>query len=164
MIVIDQEQIVEVPAHFASRVQSSMHIEIGALRKRRKLQRQHAHLDLGADVQLALHPFLGRRRALEVLEGLLFQLIAAGFILLTVSLGSGMIFINDLFAQHLAHKTILSIVAWLVFGTLLWGRRFRGWRGRVAVRMTLAGILLLLLSYFGTKLVLEVLLERSWQT
>ena len=102
--------------------------------------------------------------ALEVLEGLLFQLIAVGFVLLTVSLGSGLLFVNDLFAQHLAHKTILSIITWLIFGTLLWGRRFRGWRGRVAVRMTLAGILLLLLSYFGSKLVLEVLLERSWQT
>ena len=103
-------------------------------------------------------------QALEVLEGLLFQLIAAGFILLTISLGSGLLFVDDLFAQHLAHKTILSMITWLIFGTLLWGRRFRGWRGRVAVRMTLAGILLLLLSYFGSKLVLEVLLERSWQT
>ncbi|MFT5372650.1 MAG: ABC-type uncharacterized transport system permease subunit [Lysobacterales bacterium] len=102
--------------------------------------------------------------ALEILERLLFQLIGIGFVLLTISLGTGLLFVSDMFAQHLAHKTILSIIAWLVFGTLLWGRRFRGWRGRVAVRMTLAGILLLLLSYFGSKLVLEVLLDRSWQT
>jgi ABC-type uncharacterized transport system permease subunit len=102
--------------------------------------------------------------ALETLESLLFQLISAGFVLLTVSLGTGLLFVSDLFAQHLAHKTFLSIMAWLVFGTLLWGRRFRGWRGRVAVRMTLAGVLLLLLSYFGSKLVLEVIFERSWQT
>jgi ABC-type uncharacterized transport system permease subunit len=102
--------------------------------------------------------------ALETLESLLFQLITAGFIILTISLGTGLLFVNDLFAQHLAHKTILSIIAWLVFGTLMWGRRFRGWRGRVAVRMTLAGVLILLLSYFGSKLVLEVILERSWQT
>ena len=102
--------------------------------------------------------------ALETLEILLFQLITAGFVLLTFSLGTGLLFVNDLFAQHLAHKTILSIIAWLVFGTLLWGRRFRGWRGRVAVRMTLSGVLILLLSYFGSKLVLEVFLERSWQT
>ena len=102
--------------------------------------------------------------ALDILEALLFQLIGAGFILLTISLGTGLLFVNDLFAQHLAHKTILSIIAWLIFGTLLWGRWFRGWRGRVAVRLTLAGIVLLLLSYFGRKLVLEVLLERSWQT
>lgn len=102
--------------------------------------------------------------ALETLEELLFQLITAGIILLTISLGTGLLFVNDLFAQHLAHKTILSIIAWLVFSSLLWGRRYRGWRGRVAVRMTLAGVLILLLSYFGSKLVLEVLLHRSWQT
>lgn len=102
--------------------------------------------------------------ALDVLEGLLFQLITAGFIVLTVSLATGLVFVNDLFAQHLVHKTVLSIFAWLVFGTLLWGRQFRGWRGRVAVRLTLAGIALLLLSYFGSKLVLEVLLGQSWQS
>ena len=101
--------------------------------------------------------------ALDILEALLFQLITVGFVLLTISLATGLVFVSDLFAQHLAHKTILSIIAWLIFGTLLWGRWFRGWRGRVAVRMTLAGIVLLLLSYFGSKLVLEVLLERSWQ-
>jgi len=102
--------------------------------------------------------------ALDMLERLLFQLITAGLVFLTISLASGLLFVNDLFAQHLAHKTILSIFAWLVFGILLWGRKFRGWRGRVAVRMTLAGIVLLLLSYFGSKLVLEIILNRSWQT
>ncbi|NNE05947.1 MAG: cytochrome c biogenesis protein CcsA [Xanthomonadales bacterium] len=101
---------------------------------------------------------------LEILEGLLFQLNGIGFTLLTLSLGSGLIFVNDLFAQHLAHKTMLSILAWLVFGVLLWGRWRRGWRGRIAVRMTLAGMALLLLSYFGSKLVLEIVLQRSWQT
>jgi ABC-type uncharacterized transport system permease subunit len=110
-----------------------------------------------------LNPFIRALPALEALEQLLFRLIAAGFILLTISLLSGMMFINDMFAQHLAHKTILSIITWLVFGVLLWGRRYRGWRGRVAVRLTLAGIALLLLSYFGSKLVLEILLQRGWQ-
>jgi ABC-type uncharacterized transport system permease subunit len=100
---------------------------------------------------------------LEVLERLLFQLIATGFILLTVSLFSGLAFVSDLFAQHLVHKTSLSILAWLVFGLLLFGRWRYGWRGRKAVRLCLAGIALLLLSYFGSKLVLENLLGRSWQ-
>ena len=94
---------------------------------------------------------------------LLFQLIAVGFILLTVSLGSGLLFVDNLFEQHLAHKSILSISAWIIFGTLLWGRRAWGWRGRTAVRMTLAGILLLILAYFGSKLVLEVMLGSGWQ-
>jgi len=100
--------------------------------------------------------------ALETLEELLFHLIKAGFAILTISLLTGLIFVSDLFGQHLAHKTVLSIFAWLVFALLLWGRWKRGWRGRVAVRMTLAGIVLLLLSYFGSKLILEVFLQRSW--
>ncbi len=100
--------------------------------------------------------------ALETLEELLFHLIKAGFVVLTVALSAGIIFVSDLFGQHLAHKTLLSLFAWLVFALLLWGRWKNGWRGRVAVRMTLAGITLLVLAYFGSKLVLEVLLQRSW--
>ncbi len=100
--------------------------------------------------------------ALDTLEELLIHLIKAGFVVLTLSLITGLIFVNDLFGQHLGHKTILSIMAWLVFGVLLWGHWKRGWRGRVAVRMTIAGIIILLLSYFGSKLVLEIFLERSW--
>lgn len=100
--------------------------------------------------------------ALDTLESLLFHLIKIGFAVLTIALATGLVYVDDLFGQHLAHKTILSIFAWLIFALLLWGRWKRGWRGRVAVRMTLAGIALLLLSYFGSKLVLEILLERSW--
>lgn len=111
-----------------------------------------------------LSPLVRSLPALEVLENLLFKLIGLGFILLTVSLVSGVMFINDIFAQHLMHKTILSIMAWLVFGILLFGRWRYGWRGSLAVRLTLAGIVLLILSYFGTKLVLEVVLGRSWQS
>lgn len=101
---------------------------------------------------------------LEILERLLFRLIASGFVLLTLSLLSGLAFVSDLFAQHLVHKTILSTLAWLIFGLLLWGRWRYGWRGRQTVRWTLAGIFLLVLSYFGSKLVLEVFLGRSWRS
>jgi ABC-type uncharacterized transport system permease subunit len=111
-----------------------------------------------------INPLVRSLPPLEVLENLLFKTIAAGFILLTVSLASGIMFINDIFAQHLVHKTILSILAWLVFGTLLWGRWRYGWRGSLAVRLTLAGIFLLILSYFGSKLVLEMILGKSWQS
>ncbi len=100
--------------------------------------------------------------ALDTLESLLFLLIKIGFAVLTIALITGLLYVDDLFGQHLAHKTLLSIFAWLVFALLLWGRWRKGWRGRVAVRMTLAGIALLLLSYFGSKLVLEVLLQRNW--
>jgi ABC-type uncharacterized transport system permease subunit len=111
-----------------------------------------------------LVPLVRSLPPLEVLESLLFKTIAAGFALLTVSLLSGIMFINDIFAQHLVHKTILSIMAWLVFGIMLWGRWRYGWRGSLAVRMTLAGIILLVLSYFGSKLVLEMILGKSWQS
>lgn len=101
---------------------------------------------------------------LDKLERLLFMMIQAGFVLLTISLISGLIYVDDLMAQHLAHKTVLSILAWIVFGALLLGRWRKGWRGIIAVRLTLAGIALLLLSYFGSKLVLEVILGRSWHS
>ncbi len=110
-----------------------------------------------------LNPLVRTLPPLEVLENLLFKLIATGFLLLSVSLLSGLLFINDIFAQHLLHKTVLSITAWLMFGLLLWGRWRYGWRGSLAVRMTLAGIVLLVLAYFGSKFVLEIFLGRSWQ-
>ena len=100
--------------------------------------------------------------ALDTLEQLLIHLIKAGLVVLTVSLITGLVFVNDLFGQHLGHKTLLSIFAWLIFVLLLWGHWKKGWRGRVTSRMTLAGIVILLLSYFGSKLVLEIILQRSW--
>ncbi|MCP5196821.1 MAG: cytochrome c biogenesis protein CcsA [Gammaproteobacteria bacterium] len=97
---------------------------------------------------------------LTTMEAMLFQLIGAGFILLTVTLLSGLFFLHDLFAQHLAHKALLSFIAWSVFGVLLWGRWRFGWRGRIAIRWTLSGFAFLMLAYFGSKLVLELVLQR----
>ena len=97
---------------------------------------------------------------LQTMESLLFQLIGAGFVLLSVSLATGFIFLEDLFAQHLAHKTVLSLTAWLVFAVLLWGRLVHGWRGQTAIRWTLGGFAALMLGYFGSKAVLELILHR----
>jgi len=97
---------------------------------------------------------------LTLTEGLMFQLIAAGFVLLTLTLLTGILFVDNLFAQHLIHKTVLSIAAWVVFGALLFGRWRYGWRGRRAVRMTLSGMALLLLAFFGSRFVLELVLKR----
>jgi ABC-type uncharacterized transport system permease subunit len=94
-------------------------------------------------------------------EVLLFRLIGAGFALLTLTLLSGMLFIANIRAQHLVHTTVLSIVAWLIFGALLWGRWRHGWRGRSAVNLTLTGMAMLLLAFFGSKFVLEVILHRT---
>ncbi len=99
---------------------------------------------------------------LKVQEDLLFLLIALGFFLLTLSLATGVAFVADMLAQHLAHKTVLSVIAWLMFGVLLWGRWRYGWRGRTVVRLSLGGFTVLGLAYFGSKLVLELFLERHW--
>ncbi len=92
---------------------------------------------------------------LQVMEKLLFDFILAGFIGLTLALISGFVFLEDVFAQHLVHKTVLSIIAWLVFAILLMGRFTFGWRGRTAIRWTLSGFVSLMLAYFGSKFVLE---------
>lgn len=100
--------------------------------------------------------------ALETMERLLFKLITAGLVLLSIGLASGAWFIRDLLAQHLAHKTILSCLAWIMYAMLLVGRQRWGWRGTVAVRYCLTGFFVLLLAYFGSKLALELMLGRSW--
>ena len=97
---------------------------------------------------------------LQTMESLLFQLIGIGFTLLSMALLTGFFFLEDIFAQHLVHKTVLSLLAWLVFATLLWGHWRFGWRGRTAIRWTLGGFGFLMLAYFGSKLVLELLLGR----
>jgi ABC-type uncharacterized transport system permease subunit len=97
---------------------------------------------------------------LTLTESLMFQLIGAGFALLTVAILIGLLFVANPFAQHLLHKMVLSIAAWIVFGALLFGRWRYGWRGRRAVRMTLAGMVLLLLAFFGSRFVLELVLKR----
>jgi len=97
---------------------------------------------------------------MESMESLLFQVIYIGVVILTLALFNGLLTLQDMFAQHLVHKTILSISAWLVFVTLIWGRWRYGWRGRMAIRWTLSGLFTLLLAYFGSKLVLELILNR----
>lgn len=125
----------------------------------------YAGLVLAVDHSLKRHELGPRIRnlpPLDKLEGFLFGLVATGFVVLTIALASGLLYVDNLMAQHLVHKTVLACMAWLVFGALLMGRWLRGWRGATAVRLSLAGIGLLLLSYFGSKLVLEVILGRSW--
>lgn len=100
--------------------------------------------------------------SMEALESGTFQALGAGFAVLTLALFSGFIFVRDLFAQHLIHKTVLSCLAWVVFAVLLFGRWRFGWRGRLARNWTLSGFALLGLAYFGSKIVLESILGRHW--
>lgn len=94
-------------------------------------------------------------------EALLFRLIGAGFVGLTLTLLTGALFVQNIRGQHLAHTIVLSIVAWLIFGALLWGRWRHGWRGTRAVNLTLIGMAMLALAFFGSKFVLEVVLKRA---
>ena len=126
------------------------------------------HVLLMALLERRLHggdlPFgLQKLPPLLTMEKLLFRIIAAGFVLLTLTLGSGIIFSEELFgkAMRFNHKTVFGILSWLIFAALLGGRQLYGWRGRIAVRWTLAGFLMLVLAYVGSKFVLEVLLGRT---
>jgi ABC-type uncharacterized transport system permease subunit len=100
---------------------------------------------------------------LLTMEILLFRIVWAGFILLTLTLASGVMYSEELFgrAARLNHKTVFGALSWIIFAALLCGRHVYGWRGRVAVRWTLAGFLMLVLAYIGSKFVLEVILGRS---
>jgi ABC-type uncharacterized transport system permease subunit len=99
---------------------------------------------------------------LDALEKIMFRLIGAGFCLLTLALFTGFVFVTNLFTQNLVQKTVLSLIAWLLFGVLLIGRIRFGWRGRSAVRWTLSGFGVLAVAYFGVKFVLESVLGRHW--
>ena len=99
---------------------------------------------------------------LETTEKLLYAGTAAGFTVLALSVVSGVTFIEDLFAQHLVHKTGLSVMALVLFGILLLGRHFAGWRGKRAVYLYLASFVVLSLAYFGSRFILEEILGRSW--
>ena len=99
---------------------------------------------------------------LETTERLLYGLAAAGFLILLLAVFSGFLFVNNLFAQHLVHKTALSLLALLLFGVLLAGRWLAGWRGRRAVYLYLWGFAVLGLAYFGSRFVLEEILGRTW--
>jgi ABC-type uncharacterized transport system permease subunit len=107
------------------------------------------------------HLWLRALPPLTELETLLFRSIAVGFVLLTATLLTGVLFVDNLLAQHLVHKTVLSLLSWLVFGGLLLGRHLRGWRGSKAVRWTLTAMALLVLAFFGSKFVLELVLHRA---
>lgn len=92
---------------------------------------------------------------LQTMERLLFAMVWTGFILLTLALGFGFFEVEQLFT----HKVILSVIAWCIFGALLIGRVFLGWRGRTAIRYTLSGVTFLIMAFFGSKLVLELILS-----
>jgi ABC-type uncharacterized transport system permease subunit len=108
-------------------------------------------------------PFIRALPPLLEMEALLFRILLAAFILLTLTLVSGVFFSEQLFGRPFKanHKTIFGFISWLIFGSLLAGHYIRGWRGRKAVYWTLAGFTALLFAYVGSKVVLELILQRG---
>jgi len=117
---------------------------------------QRLHRGAPAAAEPATPPLL-------TLERYLFRLIGIGFVLLTVALASGILFSESLFGKPVTftHKNVFSVAGWAAFAVLLFGRWRYGWRGRTALKWILAGTLLLVLGYLGSKFVLEVLLHRG---
>jgi ABC-type uncharacterized transport system permease subunit len=99
---------------------------------------------------------------LLTLESLLFRLLGLGFALLTLTLVTGVVFSEEIFHKpaELNHKTVFAVLSWIIYAVLLGGRRLRGWRGKLAVRWTWFGFVMLLLAYVGSRFVLEVILHR----
>jgi ABC-type uncharacterized transport system permease subunit len=102
--------------------------------------------------------------ALLTMEKLLFRMIGIGFVLLSLTVLSGVVFSEQLFGRALRwdHKNVFALLSWILFAALLAGRRWRGWRGKTALRFTLAGFATLALAYVGSRFVFEVVLHRGF--
>lgn len=105
--------------------------------------------------------FIRTLPALEDMEYFLFNLIGIGLFLLSISLLSGFYYLDNLFGSNVAHKTILSILSWIIFSALLMGRWKYGWRGKTAVRWTISGFAVLALAFFGSKFIQEFLIDKK---
>jgi ABC-type uncharacterized transport system permease subunit len=106
-----------------------------------------------------IHRFwVNKLPSLQSMEGLLFDMILVGFVLLSLALGLGFVYVQDLMAQHIAHKTVFSVLSWLLFGTLLVGNWRAGWRGKLAANITIYAFILLAIGFVGSKFVLELVL------
>lgn len=104
---------------------------------------------------------IGIMPPLQTMETLLFDIVWAGFLFLTFSIATGVIYIDDIFEQKLSHKTVFSILSWIIYAVLLGGHKIYGWRGAAAVRWVLGGFVALMLAYFGSKLVIEVIIGQA---
>ncbi len=144
----------ELQSHIFFSVTAYCLLGLGALQALLvSIQSRHLHNHKPGGFIRALPP-------LNAMERILFTLLTAGFVLLSLSLLSGFAFLDDMFAQQLVHKTILSLGAWILFATLLFGRWRYGWRGKLAVKWTLWAFTLLIFAYFGSKFVIEIVIGR----
>jgi len=123
------------------------------------LQESRLHTRPGSGQGGLLGKAIDRLPALLTMEKLLFRLIGLGFVLLTLTVLTGFVFSEQLFGRD--HKTVFTLMSWVLFGALLAGRVWRGWRGKMALRFTLTGFATLLLAYVGSRFVMEVVLHRG---
>jgi len=152
--ILLKDQAVEIKLHILLSILAYSLISIAAIHAvLLAVQERHLRMRRPGGFIRALPP-------LQSMETLLFQMIGLGFFLLSLSLITGMIYLENMFAQHVVHHTVLSIVAWFVFAILLWGRWKFGWRSMTAIRWTLGGFFTLVLAYFGSKWVIEILLHK----
>ncbi len=139
---------------------AALHAMLMAMVERRLHRARQSSAGLGREALSgpwsALPPLL-------TLEALLFRILALGFVMLTLTLVTGIAFSEEVFGKALQfnHKTLFGIISWFVFGGLLVGRWRWGWRGRRALRWTMTGFVVLLLAYIGSRFVMEVVLGRS---
>jgi ABC-type uncharacterized transport system permease subunit len=127
------------------------------------VQDKHLHQLRATQQAEWLNKLVDRLPALLTMEKILFRFVLFGFVLLTLTVLSGVIFSEQVLgvAFKWDHKTLLSLLSWLLFAILLTGRYWRGWRGKTVLSFTLSGFVTLLLAYVGSRFVLEVLLHRS---
>lgn len=114
---------------------------------------QHKQLKRG-HIQGALTSF----PPMQSMETMLFELLWGTFFVLTATIVTGFIYLDDMFAQHVAHKTFLTIGAWVLLVILLSGRHLFGWRALRAIRLTLLGFVVLVVAFFGSQFVLQYVL------
>jgi len=175
LVLLAAAATVTLPAFFPGLVSSGAHAQAAEFKLHLALAMAayglfliallHATLMLVAERGLhqRKQSFLRNLPPLLTLEQLLFRSLGAAFVLLTLTLLTGIVFSETLFGRAMRsdHKTIFAVLSWLTFGGLLAGRWLYGWRGRTAVRWTLGGFVLLVLAYVGSRFVLEVLLHRG---
>lgn len=96
---------------------------------------------------------------LMTVEAYFFRLLTVGTGVLTLAIVSGFIFLDNMFATGQMHKTVLSITAWLTFNCIIIVHYWRGLRGKPAVIFTLVASFLLILAYYGSRFVRDVILS-----
>ena len=116
-----------------------------------------------SSIRLALGRMLDAQPPLLAQERLLFRVVWVAFVALSLAVVTGSMIALDLTGKWLPfdHKTVFTLLSWITFGVLLAGRHLRGWRGRIALRYTLLGFAFIVLSYTGSRFVIEVILQRS---